>query len=53
MNVRKLQFKNFEVLAEEISFPIMSFCFPFGMFFLAGTEKYYLKCYNVNDAKSL
>ena len=29
MNVRKKQFKSFEILAEEISFQITSFCFQF------------------------
>ena len=34
MNVRKKQFKSFEILAEEISFQIISFCFQFWMFLL-------------------
>ena len=29
MNVRKQQFKRFEISVEEISFNIMSFCFQF------------------------
>ena len=34
MNVRKQQFKSFEISAEEISFQIMSFCFQFWMLLL-------------------
>ena len=34
MNVRKKQFKSFEISGEEISFQIMSFCFQFWMLLL-------------------
>ena len=34
INLRKQQFKNFEISAEETSFQIMSFCFQFCMYLL-------------------
>ena len=51
MNVRKRQFKSFEILAEEASFPIMSFWFQFWRFLMLVLKT--PKCNNVNDAKDL
>ena len=50
MNVRKKQFKSFEILREEISFQIMSFYFQFWKLLLLA-----LKSINegLNDAKGL
>ena len=53
MNVRKQQFKRFEISVEKISFNIMSFCFQFWMLLLLALKRYYPKCNNVNDAKVL
>ena len=54
MGVRKKQFKSFEVSAEDIGFiSDCRFLLLFMNAFILGTEEYYTRCSNVNDAKGL
>ena len=52
MNVRKQQFKNFEISTRDI---ISDYEFLFSILnvFTVGTEECYPKCYHVNDVKGL
>ena len=54
MSVGKKQFKSFEVSAEDIGFiSDCRFLLLFMNAFILGTEEYYTRCSNVNDAKGL
>ena len=53
MNVREKQFKSFEISGEEDIISDYEFLLSILNAFTDGTEEYYPRCNNVNDAKGL